>query len=111
MLDPHPALKAVSPQASPADMFMGDDFHHNGAFRLSYGFEYAAMMESGEGVQPFKFDTARHLRAGISRWARSPTSNQKYLHGKIPTWNDFVAHSELRRVLAARRRCAVPRPR
>ncbi|MEO8622881.1 MAG: CocE/NonD family hydrolase, partial [bacterium] len=40
MLDPHPALKAVSPQASPADMFIGDDFHHNGAFRLSYGFEY-----------------------------------------------------------------------
>src|SRR5262249_43312189 len=29
MLDPHPALKAVSPQASPADMFLGDDFHHN----------------------------------------------------------------------------------
>ncbi len=27
MLDPHPALKAVSPQASPADMFLGDDFH------------------------------------------------------------------------------------
>ena len=41
MLDPHPALKAVSPQASPADMFLGDDFHHNGAFRLSYGFGYA----------------------------------------------------------------------
>src|SRR5437867_5558650 len=35
MLDPHPALKAVSPQASPVDMFLGDDFHHNGAFRLS----------------------------------------------------------------------------
>ena len=34
MLDPHPALKAVVPQASPADMWIGDDFHHNGAFRL-----------------------------------------------------------------------------
>ena len=32
-------------------MFLGDDFHHNGAFRLSYGFEYAAMMESGKDVQ------------------------------------------------------------
>lgn len=42
LLDPHPALKAASPQASPADMFIGDDFHHNGAFRLSYGFEYVA---------------------------------------------------------------------
>ena len=27
-------------------MFLGDDFHHNGAFRLSYGFEYVAMMET-----------------------------------------------------------------
>ena len=38
-LDPHPALKAAIEQASPADQFLGDDFHHNGAFRLSYGFE------------------------------------------------------------------------
>ncbi|HIA20733.1 MAG TPA: CocE/NonD family hydrolase, partial [Planctomycetaceae bacterium] len=29
MVDAHPALKASSPQASPADMFIGDDFHHN----------------------------------------------------------------------------------
>src|SRR5262245_50130563 len=49
LLDPHPALKAASPQASPADMFLGDDFHHNGAFRLSYGFEYVAMMETDRG--------------------------------------------------------------
>ena len=55
-LDPHPALKAVSPQASPADMWLGDDFHHNGAFRLSYGFEYATMMESGKDVKNFEFD-------------------------------------------------------
>ena len=37
-------------------MWLGDDFHHNGAFRLSYGFEYAAMMESGKDVQQFAFD-------------------------------------------------------
>jgi len=45
-IEPHPALRAISPQASPADMWLGDDFHHNGAFRLSYGFEYAARMET-----------------------------------------------------------------
>ncbi|HEX5654914.1 MAG TPA: CocE/NonD family hydrolase [Chitinophagaceae bacterium] len=28
----HPALKAVSPQAPVTDWFIGDDFHHNGAF-------------------------------------------------------------------------------
>ena len=50
LLEPHPALKAASPQASPADMFLGDDFHHNGAFRLSYGFEYVAQMETDRGM-------------------------------------------------------------
>ena len=48
LMDPHPAFKAASPQASPADMWMGDDFHHQGAFRLSYGFEYAYEMEHGK---------------------------------------------------------------
>src|SRR5689334_23204383 len=43
LLDPHPALKAVSEQASPADQWMNDDFHRYGAFRLSYGFEYSVM--------------------------------------------------------------------
>lgn len=92
-LQPHPALKAISPQASPADMWLGDDFHHNGAFRLSYGFEYAAMMESGKDVQPFTFD-----RYDTYDWYLSlgPLSNVNatYLHGKIPTWNDYVAHPD-----------------
>src|SRR5512135_1203007 len=56
MIDPHPAVRAVYPQASPADMYLGDDFHHNGAFRLSYGFEYAAMMETSKESFNFRFD-------------------------------------------------------
>src|SRR5688572_18343507 len=92
-LEPHPALKAISPQASPADMWLGDDFHHNGAFRLSYGFEYAAMMESGKDVQQFAFD-----RYDTYDWylALGPLSNVNALHlrGKIPTWNDYVAHPD-----------------
>ena len=91
MLDPHPALKAVSPQASPADMCLGDDFHHNGAFRLSYGFEYAAMMETTKESTNFRFDELRHLR--VVPAARAALERQReYLHGKIPTWNDYVAH-------------------
>ena len=92
-LEPHPALKAVSPQASPADMWLGDDFHHNGAFRLSYGFEYAAMMETSKENVDFAFD-----RYDTYEWylALGPLSNvnARYLHGKIPTWNDYVAHPD-----------------
>ena len=36
MIDAHPALKAVSPQATTLDAFIGDDDHHNGAYGLHY---------------------------------------------------------------------------
>lgn len=91
MLDPHPALKAVSPQASPVDMFLGDDFHHNGAFRLSYGFEYVAMMETGKENFAFQFDRRDTFEWYLNLGALSNV-NAKYFHGKQPTWNNFVAH-------------------
>ena len=87
--NPHPALKAASEQASPADMFLGDDFHHNGAFRLSYGMEYSALVEAEkESNFHFQFDKADtyewYLKLG-------PLSNvnKNYYHGKIAAWNDF----------------------
>jgi uncharacterized protein len=92
-LEPHPALKAAAPMASPADMWAGDDFHHNGAFRLSYGFEYAAMMESGKENTRFAFDLPDtfewYLRVGPLAMI-----NRRYLHEAYPTWNDFVAHPD-----------------
>jgi putative CocE/NonD family hydrolase len=91
LFDPHPALRAASPQASPADMFLGDDFHHNGAFRLSYGFEYVARMESARGVQPFEFDRRDTYEWFLALGALS-SANARYFDGKLPTWNDFVQH-------------------
>lgn len=88
---PHPALRAASPQASPADMWMGDDFHHNGAFRLSYGFEYATMMETNKEQARFEFDKYDTYEWYLKLGALSNV-NEKYLKGKIPTWNDFVEH-------------------
>lgn len=91
VLDPHPALKAVTEEATPADMFLGDDFHHNGAFRLSYGFEYAFELESSIVDTNFKFDRYDtyewYLRLGALR-----NADARYFHGKLPTWNNFVAH-------------------
>jgi len=89
--DPHPALKAVSEQATPADMFLNDDFHHNGAFRLSYGFEYAVLTEAAKTDSLYNFhqyDTYDwYLKLG-------PLSNinKKYAHNTLPTWNNFIAH-------------------
>ncbi len=36
----HPAIKAVSPQAPVTNWFLGDDWHHNGAFFLIDGFSF-----------------------------------------------------------------------
>ncbi|MDB4911349.1 MAG: hydrolase CocE/NonD family protein, partial [Gemmatimonadetes bacterium] len=92
MLDPHPALKAVSPRASPADMFIGDDFHHNGAFRLSYGFEYATMMESTKGLSAFTFDQPDTYDWYLKLGSLAHVNDR--LHGKIPSWNDFATHPD-----------------
>ncbi|MCJ7645194.1 MAG: CocE/NonD family hydrolase, partial [Candidatus Aminicenantes bacterium] len=91
MLDPHPALRAVSPQAPPADMYMGDDFFHNGAFRLSYGFEYVSRMETSNVDFHFQFDKYDTYEWYLGLRALANV-NAKYFRGKLPTWNDFVAH-------------------
>ena len=49
-IDPHPAVKAISPQAPMIDVWIGDDFFHNGAFRQSYGYDYVLSMESSKTV-------------------------------------------------------------
>src|SRR6478609_9853010 len=91
-IDPHPALKAASEQACMGDLFLGDDFHHNGAFRLSYGMEYSYMVEFDKTTDsdfPFPqydlFDW--YLQLGSLK-----NVNETYFKGKIPTWNSFVQH-------------------
>src|SRR6185295_17518430 len=55
-VDAHPALRASSPQAPMTDAYMGDDFFHNGAFRQTYGYEYAKSMESSKENTDVSFD-------------------------------------------------------
>jgi uncharacterized protein len=45
-IDAHPAVKAISPQAPMTNIWMGDDFFHNGAFRETYGFDYVQQLEA-----------------------------------------------------------------
>ena len=91
-VDPHPALKAVSPQGTMGDLFLGDDFHHNGAFRLSYGMEYSYKVEHDPTTDsdfPFpQFDLYDwYLRLGSLE-----NVNEKYFHRSIPTWNHITDH-------------------
>jgi uncharacterized protein len=91
-VDPHPALKASSEQACMGDLFLGDDFHHNGAFRLSYGMEYTYEVEFDKTTDsdfPFpQFD----LYDWYIKLGSLANVNRKYFNNKIPTWNNFVKH-------------------
>ena len=93
LLGPHPALKAVSEQAAgPVDEWMNDDDHRYGAFRLSYTFEYAVMEETDKLANShFAFDQWDTYQWYLSLGPLSNVNDQ-YVHGKVPYWNDTVAH-------------------
>ncbi len=94
LLHPHPALKAISEQASPVDQWMNDDMHRYGALRESYAFEYSVLEEADKSKNThFDFDTYDtyewYLNLGPLTQA-----NAKYLHGSLPFWNDLMAHPD-----------------
>jgi uncharacterized protein len=94
LIDPPPALKAVSEQGASADEWLNDDFHHYGAFRLSYAFEYAVMEEAARDKNSaFQFDRwdAYEWYLGL---ASARDANSRYLHGDLPFWNDLMAHPD-----------------
>ena len=86
-------------------MCLGDDFHHNGAFRLSYGLR----VRGDDGDQQGRARSSRSTRttrtSGTSSSGRLANVNAKYsARADSRRWNDFVDASRLRRVLAAARR-------
>ena len=94
LLEPHPALKAMSEQASPADEWMNDDDHHYGALRESYDFEYAVMEQADKTQNThFVFETYDTYEWYLSLGPLA-NINAKYLHGSIPYWNSTVEHPD-----------------
>jgi len=95
----HPALKAVSPQAPIADLFAGDDDHHNGALFLSQAFWFAAAFGKARSGPTDHWDwslafTPKHddgYRFFLDLGAL-PHAQERYLHGAIGSWNELMAH-------------------
>ena len=94
LLHPHPALKAISEQASPVDQWMNDDDHRYGALRESYDFEYAVMEQADKNKNThFDFETYDTYQWYLDLGPLS-NINTKYLHGSIPYWNSSVEHPD-----------------
>ena len=115
-IDPHPAVKAISPQAPMIDVWMGDDFFHNGAFRQSYGYDYVFGMESskentevsygkdkdGKPVDGFDYFLERGSFAEDVKQSGSKM---------LPTWKLFLDHPAYDTVWSLARRRASPQHR
>jgi putative CocE/NonD family hydrolase len=97
MIDSHPALKCASPQAPIADWFVGDDFHHNGAFYLPHAFGFLSgfgqKLDEPIREQPRRFDYKTpdgyefYLNLG-------PLANadKLFFKGKIEFWDELMTH-------------------
>ena len=95
MIDAHPALKASSPQASPTDMFVWDDWHHNGAFRPLIGLSWLpgqlGLRRDRADDFPFEYGTPWGYKFMLDVGPLSRI-NELYFHGKIREWNEFMEH-------------------
>lgn len=97
MIDAHPALKAVSPQAPVGDTFVGDDWHHNGALFLNHTFFY--MPIKGK-VRTEKYSVAPPrpdygTPDGYDFFLRlGPLANvnTRYFKGEVPYWDLITEH-------------------
>jgi putative CocE/NonD family hydrolase len=97
-IDPHPAVKAISPQAPMVDTWLGDDFFHNGAFRQTYGYDYVLGLESTKERHNFDYgkDASGQPRDGFDYFLeRGGFAEDVKRSGSpmLPTWKAFFDHS------------------
>lgn len=95
-LSGHPAVKAVSPQAPVTDWFIGDDFHHNGAFFQMDAFGFYPVFgkphpvptkDYGKGfTTPVKDSYEFFLRAGTLK------NLSNMIGDSIRFWHEMMAH-------------------
>ena len=97
MIDAHPALKAVSPQAPIADWFIGDDFHHNGTLFLPHAFNfYNGFGRARQGpTQQYPSGISHGTPDGYKFFLEMGSlanANEKYFKGQVEFWNHLMAH-------------------
>jgi putative CocE/NonD family hydrolase len=96
MIDAHPALKAVSPQAPVGDWYF-DDFLHHGSFFLAHAFKWLSAnateraMPTTEPAKPYVYPMSDGYKMFLE--AGSVENIDKlYLKGTIPFWQDMMQH-------------------
>ncbi|MBO0799945.1 MAG: CocE/NonD family hydrolase, partial [Blastocatellia bacterium] len=108
IIDAHPALIAASPQAPVGDWFIGDDWHHHGAFFLVDAFNFYSYIGVARpkptSVGPPRFDhgTPDGYRFFLDMGPLA-NANRKYFKNEIDFWNDLMKHGVYDEFWKARR--------
>lgn len=97
LIDSHPALKAVSPQAPIADWFIGDDMHHNGALTLSMSFNFFKTFDQPRDSLTTKWKSIEHYDSPdmynfFLKLGPLQNVNKKFFHNKLLFWNSILKH-------------------
>jgi uncharacterized protein len=107
-IDPHPAVKAISPQAPMIDVWMGDDFFHNGAFRQTYGYDYVFGMEASKQQTEVSYGkdkdgkTADGYNYFLERGSFIQDVKKSGVKEPFPTWKLFLEHPSYDTVWSSR---------
>ena len=111
LIDANPALKAVSPQAPQADLFMGDDTHHNGAFLLASTFNWLWECDRAPTCTSQDFPYPSGTDGYHFFLAAGPLSlfDAEFFHRQSPEWEIMMRHGTYDRLW--RRRDILPRLR
>src|SRR5688572_10665578 len=96
MIDAHPALVAVSPQAPVGDWFF-DDFMHNGAFFLAHAYRWIGSNDfhrpkpTTEKAPPLVNPTTDGYKLFLEA-GNMENVTKKLLKDSAPFWRDMMAH-------------------
>ena len=99
LIDAHPALKAVSPQAPMGDVGNGDDAYHNGAFYLAANFGFYTSFKPRKDPErpkrgaPFDYGTQDEFAFYLGMGPLA-SANEKYLHNENVYWDDLLKHPD-----------------
>src|SRR5260370_5993244 len=97
MIDAHPALKAVSPQAPVTDWFVGDDWHHNGALFLPHMFNFLSRFDRPRPEPTKKFNpTFDHDTPDrydfFMKLGPLNEAGKRYFKGEAAFWDEAMKH-------------------
>ena len=99
LINAHPALKAVSPQAPMGDVGNGDDGYHNGAFHLAANFRFYTSFlprkpDPERPVPTIRFDPGTvDAYDFFLRMGPVSNANEKYLKHANTYWDDTIKHT------------------